>query len=401
MNHYARLQERMKITPVINTHCHHRQGEFLEDMGLAKVFQNAYIDWIRPLSNDTDIERRSFLNSIQHNSYYVWLARAIQEIYPLGDPISSSNWDEYSRAMALRHASPSTHFEMLRDLCGYEKTILDAYWNPGSDNRHPELFAPTFRINSFLFGYAPDATDHNGNNCYSLYPETLQFDGSLTEFIAGMRKIISQKLENGTVALKCAAAYERGLDFEPVSAAEASLVFSQKHPSPNAIKAFQDYVFHEICEIAAEMDVPFQCHTGLGLLTKSSAIWMRDAIVGHPKTKFVLFHGNYPWLDDLLGLVHYTSQNIWADLCWLPIISPSACESLLHGLIEVGRTDQICWGCDTWTAEESYGALLAARHVIAKVLSTRIAEGYMNISQAEQLADQIFYSNAKKLYTRI
>ena len=38
---------------------------------------------------------------------------------------------------------------------------------------------------------------------------------------------------------------------------------------------------------------------------------------------------------------------------------------MLHELIERATLDRIFWGCDTWTAEESFGALLAFRHVLA------------------------------------
>jgi hypothetical protein len=28
-------------------------------------------------------------------------------------------------------------------------------------------------------------------------------------------------------------------------------------------------------------------------------------------------------------------------------------------LIEAGAAERVCWGCDTWTPEESYGSRLA------------------------------------------
>jgi len=59
------------------------------------------------------------------------------------------------------HQERDCHIEMLRTWCGYARIIEDAYWDPGSDDGHPDLFTPTFRVNSFLFGYSPDVVDHD------------------------------------------------------------------------------------------------------------------------------------------------------------------------------------------------------------------------------------------------
>jgi len=71
---------------------------------------------------------------------------------------------------------------------------------------------------------------------------------------------------------------------------------------------------------------------------------------------------------------------------------------LLHELIEVGTLDKITWGCDTWSSEESFGALLALRHVLATVLSEKIASGYLNMKDACLIIDHILYKNASELY---
>lgn len=167
--------------------------------------------------------------------------------------------------------------------------------------------------------------------------------------------------------------------------------------SAEEVKAFQDYIFDQICKIAAEMELPIQCHIGLGEINKTNGMQMRDVIQNNKETKFVLFHGGYPWLEDIYGLTHYF-RNVYPDLCWLPLISTSAAERMLEELMEISTADKICWGCDTWTSQESFGALLAFRHVLAKVLTKKIAEDYLSISSAKEFIDLVLYSNAKKLY---
>ena len=167
--------------------------------------------------------------------------------------------------------------------------------------------------------------------------------------------------------------------------------------TPEEIKAFQDYIFDQICKYAAERDVPVQCHTGLARLNKSNAMWLKPIIDQNPDTRFVIFHGSYPWMDDVLALVH-NYPNVYPDLCWMPILSPSATERFQEELLELGNASKICWGCDTWMAEDSFGALLAARHVFAKLLSRKVEEGFMNEEEAKALISDILYNNAKKIY---
>ena len=166
------------------------------------------------------------------------------------------------------------------------------------------------------------------------------------------------------------------------------------------IKAFQDYIFFEICRIAADRNVPLQCHTGLGKLEKSNAMQMQEVIAGNPDTKFVLFHGSYPWIQDVCGLIH-NYPNVYADICWLPIISGNACETLLKELIEVGTTNRVMWGCDTWTSEESYGAMLAGKNVLAEVFSQYVDKGYLSQFDAQEYIDCILYKNAEKLFSHL
>ena len=62
------------------------------------------------------------------------------------------------------------------------------------------------------------------------------------------------------------------------------------------------------------------------------------------------------------------------------------------------NSQSICWGDDTWTSEENYGALMAAQHVIATVLSNKIENGYLLSSDAYELASNILCDNAKRIY---
>lgn len=391
------LIEHIDDKPIINTHSHHLPEENFNNLDLDSILKESYVDWCGVEFGSTNSSKHQYLNKVKFNSYYVWLHKSLQELYDIEAPLSVESWDLFSRRINEAYNKNSDrHLYVLKTNCRYKRIILDAYWDPGSDNGHPELFAPTFRINMFMFGYSAEDTDHNGNNAQNKYNTKIN---DIDEYVAFMKETIYSKKQQGCVALKSALAYDRGLDFEEVPKEKAQKAFGRTGyvVTKEDIKAFQDYIFYQICKIAAELDMPFQCHTGLGILQRTSAMNMYTAIERNPDTKFVLFHCGYPWMDDVCGLLHYF-HNVYPDLCWLPMISTSAAERMLHELIEVGTSEKVCWGCDTWTSEESYGALLAVRHVLAKVLESKIQDGYLSFSDAKVIIDNILYNNAKKLY---
>jgi hypothetical protein len=390
-----RMGEFLDGLHAVNTHCHHLPTEEHVGMDLNALLERTYVSWCNEPIGTTAEQRADFLSKVRSRSYFVWLERALQTLYGLAGPLASDNWDDLSARIGEAHRSDSHHIELLTDVCGYDRIVLDAYWNPGSDNGLPGLFAPTFRINMFLYGYDRDAEDHNGNNPQRIYDRDI---GDLDGYVRFMREVVEEKKRAGCVAIKSALAYDRSILYGETDRSRAGRVFGAGgEPSPQDVLAFQDYIFHEVCRTAGEIGLPLQCHTGLGELDRTNAMQMRDLIVKYPDTTFVLFHGGYPWTDDVCGLVH-RYPNVYVDLCWLPIISPSAAHRFIHEVLEVANADRITWGCDTWRSEESLGALMAFRTVLARVLAEKIESGYLTEGRAREIAENIFHRNARSLY---
>jgi hypothetical protein len=307
--------------------------------------------------------------------------------------------------------------------------LLDAYWDPGSDNDSPEFFSPVYRVNAFFFGYSADVADHDGNNPYSLAPRAFITD--LDEYIGWVRDNLVAHQASGCVAIKIPIAYDRGLDFDPVSDDQAHQAFtsltasSVRQPkrtfsnssgrdlplsAPNNtatqldksadrvdVKTFQDYLFFQICQMAGDLNLPVQIHTGMGQGRRTNAAYLQPAIQKFPETRFVLLHCSYPWIQDVSMLVH-NYPNVYPDLSWLPLISSQSSITLLHELIERATIDRIFWGCDTWTAEESFGALLAFRHVLAQALAEKVTAGYFTRADALLIIDAILLINPQRFY---
>ncbi len=388
MSIYDSLQEAVSGQVVVNTHSHYQVPD--GPRTLDGLFMNSYVKWLNVPLGNTQAERAEFLEVVRHNTYFLWLERSLQRLYGFSEKLTAKNWDAWSEAITQTGLSDKA---ILREICGYQAVILDAYWDPGADHGK-KLFTPTFRINSFLCGHSETAQDHNGNNALKLYGETPE---TFDEYLVFMRRIVKEKKAAGCVAIKCASAYDRSLDFQKVTKARAQKAYRAKGASKSDIKAFQDYVFFELCQIAAEENLPFQMHTGLGLIDRTNALVLREAIAENPGTRFMLFHGGYPWMDDIAAMAHFF-PNVYVDLCWLPLISTGAAERFLHEMLDVTTADKLMWGCDTWTPQESYGALLAMREVTCRVLVKRIERGETDLEDAKALIGRILYRNAAKLY---
>ena len=396
---YQELRTFLDSLPIFSTHEHHQEDEFFADLSLDKIFLNSYVGWCNVPFDGTSDSRANFLSKVRHNSYFVWLEKGLQKLYDFDQKITADNWDELSNRIRYAHQKPDYHIDILRNHCRYEAVVQDTYWNPGSDLGHPELFKPNFRINMLLFGYHEEAIDHNGNNplrWYNLKP------GSLDDYVDWIHEKIQQQKESGCVALKSALAYDRPIRYEKVSKSEAERAFG-KHPKElsDADKlAFGDYIFHKICEFAIEFDLPFQNHTGLGIISGSNPMNLEPVIASYPQIKFVLFHGGYPWCHEVGGLAH-NYANVYPDLCWLPLISTTAAITALHEYLEVMQTsDRIAWGGDNWTSEESYGATLAYKHVVARVLAQKVRQGYFDMDEARILTEKLLFKNARSIYTK-
>lgn len=362
------------------------------------LLQNSYANWCGIAWDSSHASRNGFLEKVRSNSYFHWLHLALGILYPQSGILTPENWDTLSAQIEEAHRQSGYWLDLLRRRCRYHRMIEDAYWNPGFDNDQPQLFAPAFRVNSFFFGYRPEVSDHDGNNALRLYRQGRSL-ASLEEYTAFMRECILQKKGQGCVAMKLPIAYDRGLDVVMTSKQTAQEAFERLKSTSRAedIKIFQDYLLFEVCAIAAQIGLPLQIHTGMGRIQRSHALWLEEIIRKNPGTRFILLHCSFPWIEDALALLR-TFPNVYPDLSMLPIFSTEMSCRMLHNLVEGGMMHKACWGCDTWTPEESYGSLLAFRHVLARSLAETVDQQYLTFSNAQEFASRILYQNAVEIY---
>jgi hypothetical protein len=394
---YFRLYELIGSLPVVSTHEHHLQDEAHRRLTLEGVFGQSYVGWQQIPIGESDADHERFLAQARHNSYFVWLEKALQGIYDLPGKITARNWRDLSARISRLHSDPWAHLRLLRERCRYRYGLADIYWDTGSDLGHPDLFKPVVRTDMFVASFHPEARDHDGNSPWGFLPIAGLTFG---EYMDLLEKFHRDRVAAGAAAFKLASAYERPLAFEEVPFDRAARVYL-KPPGEVTVaerRAYGDYIVNRTCALAAELGVPYQIHTGLGQLQGSHPLLLEPTIERHPQTTFVLFHGGYPWIHEIGALAH-NHPNVHVDMVWLPLISPSAAVQALHEYIEVvPSSDRIAWGSDSWTSEEALGALLAWEQVAARVLAEKVDSGYFDFEEAGLLAEKLLYRNAQSLY---
>ncbi len=156
-----------------------------------------------------------------------------------------------------------------------------------------------------------------------------------------------------------------------------------------------------LVELSAKHGLPFQIHTGHARIQGSNPMLLVDLIAANPKTKFILFHGGYPWVGETAAILTRHSSHVWIDSVWLPMISFTAAKRAFHEWLEVMPSDRILWGADCTHAEGIYGAAETTRRCLAEVLAEKVERGDLLEEHALRIGRQILRDNALKLFPQL
>nr|WP_275576961.1 amidohydrolase family protein [Thalassobacillus pellis] len=215
-------------------------------------------------------------------------------------------------------------------------------------------------------------------------------------------------------ATKIGAAYWRSLKVDKPTHHEASVSFNKlksyhlnEKLSPEEAKPLHDYLIHRVIQQSIKHDMPIQIHTGHqepsvsdngNIITNSKVSDLIPLLLEYKEAKFVLLHGGYPYYDEFLSIVK-NFPNVYGDLTWCYIISPTATKDILAKAIEmIPQSKLIGFGGDYSQVEGTYAHAKLARKVVAEVLENKVDGGDMTEADACEYADCIFRDNLIELY---
>ncbi len=410
------IREFINTTGIVDVHEHHLPEILLNrEVNLLQLFQQSYAGWtqVRPYplpseSRDGDPMLAAvapttwealtpYLERSGSSSFVRNLVRAVVDLYGDGaQTITGENWDALDDAVRVHHRRPDWCPEVLRR-AGIERVITDPYTDPLLDPRlaFGETYDSVMRINAFACGWHADSRDHNGNRAHALLPRLGLTPSSFDDYCDALEKVVDGMSSRHQVALKNALAYDRDVAFDPPNERLARQAWGQASPTPEERKAFSDFVVDHLCRLAGERDLPVQMHLGTAIIRGSHPLHAAGLIERHPRTRFLLMHLAYPWSRDLLGLA-FVYRNIWLDLTWSLLLSPSHFKLALHEAIEVLPDEsRMMLGGDNWQVEETYGTMKLARQLIREVLDEKVKAHYFELEDAQRLASKILRENAR------
>jgi len=233
---------------------------------------------------------------------------------------------------------------------------------------------------------------------------------SLDEYLEVVFVVFKRCMERGVVGIKDQAAYSRIISYDLVPKAEAEKQFNLVLADPrNSLgwpegKPLNDYLFHEYMRFARELDLPVQLHTGhmAGIrnrVDKTNAAHLASVLELHRDVRFDLFHGNWPYLGDLLFLGK-NYPNVALDCCWLHIIDPDyASELLERSVLTLPHTKVHGFGGDYGDVPEFVaGHLEIARENIAGTLARLVERGWLEEEEAISLAADWLFNNPNRFF---
>lgn len=403
--------------PLYDVHEHHMPESLHDrDVGLLKLLEQSYAGWTqaRPyrLTPDEppfslpperpctwkDVAR--YVDGSGSNSFVTSLVSALTELYGLdADGITEDTWEELDHEIRRRHASPGWVDDVIVR-AGIERIITDPFSNILLDA--PASLGPRYRsvarINCLAVGWHADSHDHNGNSAHAIASALGVQVGSFDDYLSLLELFVDTVPGRSQVALKNALAYDRDLLFDAPDEGLARRAFGKRRPSAAEQKAFGDFVVDRLCALAGERGLPMQMHLGTALVRGSHPMHVAGLIERHPGTRFLLMHLGYPWSRDLLGMA-FVYRNIWLDLTWSFLLSPSHFKLALHEAIEVLPDEsRLMLGGDAWHVEESYGALALGRRLIGEVLRERLQARSLSEEGSRRLARRILHENARVFF---
>jgi predicted TIM-barrel fold metal-dependent hydrolase len=127
---------------------------------------------------------------------------------------------------------------------------------------------------------------------------------------------------------------------------------------------------------------------------------LTDVIEANPQTKFILFHGGYPWVGEA-AVMAMKLRNVWVDSTWLPTLSYSVGKRAYQEWLEAMPSDRIMWGADAMQPEGIYGATEFTRQCLAEALAEKVERGELREEHALQIGRQVMRENALKLFPKL
>lgn len=227
---------------------------------------------------------------------------------------------------------------------------------------------------------------------------------TLQEYINYVDDCIAKYVQKGMVAGKFAISYWHSLDFVDLDIHLAKEQFENLNGESEYLES---YIFFHILSRFQDLNLPIQFHTGhvepSAISNKYKMNWSNPEAIYkytkiYPRLKFILLHGGFPYQDIYLSIAK-NSKNVYVDLSWIYIISPTIAKTMLKKALETIPNNKIIgFGGDVMHVEAMYAHLIMCKNVINQAMHELIDSNWIDHKGAADIVEKILYNNPKKIY---
>ena len=335
-------------------------------------------------------------------SSYRYLLPAFRDLYGVDfDTITPEQARLLNDRIFANYKDDKWLVDVITRRANIELMFIDPYWARLQFGRAYKFSVPVLNVTQILSGTHRESFV-DVDSPY-LFAERRKMPlATLDDYLAVVDAIFSEAVAADVVCLKSTQAYQRTLRYESVPKERAVKIFGKSPSTLDAAekKDFEDFMFWHVLTLSAKHGLPFQIHTGHGRLQGSSPMLLLDAIAANPGTKFVLFHGGFPWVDETAAIA-MRHHNVWIDSVWLPTLSYTVAKRAYQVWLETMPSDRIMWGADTVQAEGIYAATEFTRQCLSEALAEKVERGELREDDAVAIGRGILRDNALKLFPKL
>jgi uncharacterized protein len=418
---YRRLKTALDAIPAIDTHDHlwpfDRLPGYVETprgkgMNLAGLWRNSYFPGVHPLTPWVPgMPFPAWWAKAKHNfddaratSVYRYQLPAFADLYGIDfDSISDAQARELDDRIFAHYQNPSWLYEVITERANIELMFNDPYWNRLDFKTDYPFGVLVFNVTTLVSGFHASEFKNAGDDPYRVATaEGLKVE-VLDDYLAVLDRLFAKAKTAGAACLKTTLAYQRTLRFEKVPKERAARAFG--HPrgelSAAEVKDFEDFIMWRLVELSAKYELPFQIHTGHGRIQGSNPMNLVDLIEANPRTKFILFHGGFPWVGETGIILMRHGSHVWLDSVWMPTLSYATAKRAFHEWLDVMPSSRLMWGGDANHGEGIYGATEMTRRCLAEVLAERVDSGDLREEHALTIGRQVLRDNALALFPQL
>lgn len=417
---YRRIRAQIDAVPAIDTHDHLQpfpQIPFRDEtdrgvgLTLHSVWQGSYYRWINPLApwpkgasfETWWKEAKPNFDDARATSFYRYVLPAFRDLYGIDfETMTDDQAKQLNERIFENDKSDKWLLDVVTNKANIELMFIDPYWARYKFERAYKFAVPVLNVTPMVSGFHPSEYASALDSPYVFAEQNGRTIASLDDYLATLDAIFEKGVATDAMCLKSTLAYQRTLDFQNVPKERAEKAFGKKRSelTPQEIKDFEDFIFWRLCELSVKHDLPFQIHTGQARIQGSNPLLLVDLIEANRETKFILFHGGFPWVGET-GVIAMKYKNVWIDSVWLPQLSYTMAKRAYQEWLEVMPSDRIMWGADTTNAEGIYAATVWTRQCLSEALAEKVDRGELREEHAVRIGRQIMRDNALKLFPKL